>query len=89
MPNRWYGKEFNQDKAAHQTYAFAMDAKNIPHGAVDEVCVHCGGRLQVYYCEERLCLVRCLNCGIAALTEASNHGEAARKTIGAIKNKNE
>lgn len=82
MANNWMGKQFNQDKAAHQIYAFAMDARNIPHGRVDEVCAHCGGHLQVYYCEDRLCLVRCLECGIAALVQAKNPQEAACKTIG-------
>lgn len=80
--NNWTGKQFNQDKAAHQIYAFAMDARNMQHGNVGERCNHCGGHLKVYYCEDRLYLVRCLECEIAALVQANNPSKAACKTIG-------
>ena len=80
--NNWTGKQFNQDKAAHQIYAFAMDARNMQNGNVPEICNHCGGHLKVYYCEDKLYLVRCLECGVAALVQAGNPREAARKTIG-------
>lgn len=79
---RYTGKRYDQDDAAHKIFAFAMDARNISRGNVPEVCVHCGGHLQVYYCEEKLCLVRCLNCGVAALVQANSLSDAARKTIG-------
>lgn len=82
MQYDYYGKHFDQDKAAHQIYAFAMDARNMQNGNVGELCNHCGGHLKVYYCEDRLCLVRCLNCGIAALVQAKSPSEAACKTIG-------
>ena len=75
---------FSQDKAAHQTYAFAMDGRNMQNGNVEAVCNHCGGHLKTYYCEDRLYLVRCLECGIAALARAKEPQEAACKTIGGI-----
>lgn len=78
----YYGKQFDQDKAAHQIFSFAMDARNMQGGNVGEVCNHCGDHLNVYYCEDGLYLVRCLNCHIAALTTARNPSEAACKTFG-------
>lgn len=82
MANSWTGKQFNQNRAAHQTYAFAMDARNMKNGRVDAACIHCGGQLTTYYCEEELHIVRCLNCGIAALVQARSPKEAALKSIG-------
>lgn len=79
---RYTGKQFNQNEAAHKIFAFAMDARNMQHDNVPEICSHCGGHLQTYYCEEKLCLVRCLNCGVAALVQARTLSEAAQKTIG-------
>ncbi len=79
----FYGKRFDQDKAAHQIFAFAMDARNeLP--SVKEKCRHCGGNIQTHYCEKRLYTVRCLNCGISALAQASSPSEAAQKTIGEL-----
>lgn len=75
-------KNFNQDKAAHQVYRFAMDAGNMQNGNVPEICNHCGGHLKVYYCEDRLYMVRCLDCGTVALAMADNPRQAAQKTIG-------
>lgn len=69
-----YGTLFNQDKAAHKTYAFAMDARSI-FRPVPYTCIHCGGEIGVYYCEEALLLVRCMKCHTAALTEARNYHE--------------
>lgn len=73
---------FNQDIAAHKLYRFAMDARNMQSGNVPEICNHCGGHLKVYYCEDRLYLVRCLECGIAALAQSNSPRMAAQKTIG-------
>lgn len=75
-------KNFNQDKAAHQIYRFAMDARNMQNRNVPEICNHCGGHLKVYYCEDRLYMVRCLDCGTVALVLADNPRHAAQKTIG-------
>lgn len=82
MCDKFTGKRFDQDKAAHQVYAFAMDARNMQGGNVGEICNHCGGHLKVYYCEGGLYLVRCLECGIAALVQSDNPRMAARKTVG-------
>ncbi len=82
MTTKYTGRQFNQDKAAHQIYAFAMDARNMQNGSVGEICNHCGGHLKTYYCEDGLYLVRCLDCGIAALAQAKNPKQAACKTIG-------
>ena len=79
----FYGQRFAQDKAAHQIFAFAMDARN-ELSSVKEKCWHCGGNIQTYYCEKRLYTVRCLNCGISALAQASSPSEAAQKTIGEL-----
>ena len=73
---------FDQDKMAHRLYDFAMDSKNMQNGNLPEICNHCGGHLKAYYCEERLYIVRCLECGVAALVKAKNPREAACKTIG-------
>ena len=78
----YHGKKFNQDKAAHQIYAFAMDSKNMQNGNTDRLCYHCKGHIKVYYCENKLYLVRCIHCGIAALVQASSPNEAVCKTIG-------
>lgn len=74
--------ESNQDDCAHVLYRFAMSPDAFQRPNVMRVCDHCGNYLQVYYCEDKLYLVRCLHCGIAALTTAKNPDEAACKTLG-------
>lgn len=73
---------YAQDRAAHSVMAFAMDARNMPRGKNDRVCNHCGEKVDVYYCEERLYMVRCLKCHTVSLAYAGNPNEAVEKTIG-------
>lgn len=82
MRLKYANTHFDQDKAAQQVFAFAMDARNMQNGNVPEICNHCGGSLKVYYCEDQLYLVRCLGCHTAALTIANDPRHAAQKTIG-------
>ena len=52
------------------------------HGnKTDYVCRLCGGQLETYYCEERLYLVKCADCGTFSLVKTANHEDAARVTL--------
>ncbi len=65
------------DKLCHKFYD---EPKG--HGArTDYVCRLCGGPLEAYYCEERLYLVRCVDCGTLALVKTTSPGAAAGVTL--------
>ena len=52
------------------------------HGnKTDYVCRLCGGPLETYYCEERLYLVKCADCGTFSLVKTANPEDAARVTL--------
>ena len=80
--NKYHGGTFDQDEAAQKVYAFAMDARNMQYGKLDQRCNHCASYLQYDYCEDRLYMIRCLHCATVALVEAKNPQEAACKTLG-------
>lgn len=65
------------DKLCHKFY-------DEPKGCgkkTDYVCRLCGGPLETYYCEERLYLVKCADCGALALVKAANLEDSARVTL--------
>ena len=65
------------DKLCHKFYG---EPKG--HGEkTDYVCRLCGGPLETYYCEERLYLVRCVDCGTLALVKTANPRDSARVTL--------
>lgn len=65
------------DKLCHKFYD---EPKG--HGArTGYVCRLCGGPLEAYYCEERLYLVRCVDCGTLALVKTTSPGAAAGVTL--------
>lgn len=74
-------RRLSYDDMAHLLFKFAAK-EDIPRGTTDVPCVHCGDTLSGYYCEDRLYLIRCKKCGIAALVKASNPIEAAKKSLG-------
>ena len=45
------------------------------------VCRLCGGPLETYYCEERLYLVKCADCGTLALVKTVNPEVSASITL--------
>lgn len=47
----------------------------------DYVCRLCGGPLETYYCEERLYLVKCADCGTLALVKTVNPEVSASVTL--------
>lgn len=44
-------------------------------------CGKCGHELKTYYCEERLYMVECENCGVKCLVEAGSPVQACYKTM--------
>ena len=48
-------------------------------------CGRCGRELWVYYCEERLFLVECVECSVKALAEARNPTDAAYMSLGGVR----
>ena len=65
------------DKLCHKFYG---EPKG--HGEkTDYVCRLCGGPLETYYCEERLYLVRCVDCGTLALVKTTSPQAAAGVTL--------
>lgn len=65
------------DKLCHKFYG---EPKG--HGEkTDYVCRLCGGPLETYYCEERLYLVRCIDCGTLALVKTTSPQAAAGVTL--------
>lgn len=62
------------DKLCHKLY----DEPKGTGAQAEGECRGCGGALVTYYCEERLYLVRCVDCGTLALVKARNPVEAAR-----------
>lgn len=61
------------DKICHKLY-------DEPKGCgekSDYVCRHCGGHIETYYCEERLYLVRCVDCGTLTLVKTTSPSAAA------------
>ena len=65
------------DKLCHKLY----DEQKGHGKKSDYVCRICGGPLETYYCEDRLYLVRCDDCGTLALVKTANPGDAARVTL--------
>ena len=65
------------DKLCHKLY-------DEPKGCgkkTDYVCRLCGGLLETYYCEERLYLVKCADCGTLALVKTVNPEASASVTL--------
>lgn len=61
------------DKICHKLY-------DEPKGCWEKtnyVCRICGGHLKTYYCEERLYLVGCVDCGTLALVKTTSPSAAA------------
>lgn len=65
------------DKLCHKFYDHPKG-----HGEkTDYVCRICGGPLETCYCEERLYLVQCTDCGTLALVKTANPKAAAGVTL--------
>lgn len=65
------------DKLCHKFY----DEPKGRGEKTDYACRICGGPLEAYYCEERLYLVRCVDCGTLALVKTANPRDSARVTL--------
>ena len=65
------------DKMCHKLY----DEPKYRGEKTDYVCRLCGGPLETYYCEERLYLVKCADCGTLALVKTANPEDSARVTL--------
>ena len=65
------------DKLCHRFY----DEPKGRGKKTDYVCRRCGGPLETYYCEERLYLVKCVDCGTLALVKATSPEAAAGVTL--------
>lgn len=65
------------DKLCHKFYDEPKDRGE----KTDYVCRLCGGPLETYYCEERLYLVRCVDCGTLALVKTTSPQAAAGVTL--------
>ena len=66
------------DKACHGIF----DRMGQNMGKVSNMaCGKCGTPLRVYYCEERLYMVSCINCDVKALVKAGNPQEACAKSM--------
>ena len=65
------------DKLCHKFY----DEPKGRGEKTDYVCRLCGGPLETYYCEERLYLVRCVDCGTLALVKTTSPQAAAGVTL--------
>ena len=66
------------DKLCHKLY----DEPKGRGEKTDYVCRLCGGPLETYYCEERLYLVKCADCGTLALVKTVNPEVSASVTLG-------
>ena len=65
------------DKLCHKFYDHPKG-----HGEkTDYVCRLCGGPLETCYCEERLYLVQCTDCGTLALVKTANPKAAVGVTL--------
>ena len=65
------------DKLCHKFY----DEPKGRGEKTDYVCRICGGPLETYYCEERLYLVKCADCGTLALVKTVNPEVSASVTL--------
>lgn len=66
------------DKLCHKVFdANVMDYRPRYCGAR----CRCGQRLEVYYCEERLYVVKCCDCEVMSLVHARSPRDAAYKTL--------
>ena len=65
------------DKLCHRFY----DEPKGRGKKTDYVCRLCGGPLETYYCEERLYLVKCADCGTLALVKTVNPEVSASVTL--------
>lgn len=65
------------DKLCHKFY----DEPKGRGKKTDYVCRLCGGPLETYYCEERLYLVKCADCGTLALVKTVNPEVSASVTL--------
>ena len=65
------------DKLCHKFY----DEPKVRGKKTDYVCRLCGGPLETYYCEERLYLVKCADCGTLALVKTVNPEVSASVTL--------
>ena len=65
------------DKLCHKFY----DEPKGRGKKTDYVCRLCGGPLETYYCEERLYLVKCADCGTLALVKTVNPKVSASVTL--------
>lgn len=65
------------DKLCHRIY----DCQKQNGLSISGECKRCGGPLSAYYCEERLYLIACKECGTIVLTKACSPQVAANLTI--------
>lgn len=65
------------DKLCHKFY----DEPKGRGKKTDYVCRLCGGPLETYYCEERLYLIKCADCGTLALVKTVNPEVSASVTL--------
>ena len=65
------------DKLCHKFY----DEPKGRGKKTNYVCRLCGGPLETYYCEERLYLVKCADCGTLALVKTVNPEVSASVTL--------
>lgn len=75
MKNRTPGAS-ELDKCAHRVAMYAADSL-ARWNSSGITCHRCGAVLETSYCEERLYMVRCRNCGTVTLTYADSPKAAA------------
>lgn len=56
------------DKCVHRAMMHAEDSRSVWRNTGVQ-CHRCGAKLATYYCEERLCMVRCRKCETVTLAE--------------------
>lgn len=74
------------DKLCHKVFGANGNGYDYLGRDAGVSCRRCGGKIQYYYCEERLYLVECPHCSTKALVMARSAEEAACKTFGHVKN---
>lgn len=65
------------DKCAHRVFGFAIDERDNGWWKMGADCARCGHPLESSYCEERLYMVRCRECGVVSLIEGGSPMKAA------------
>ncbi len=77
-----FEKNHVPDQEIHEVYRRFMNRKYVSRCRAKEPCVHCGGTIETYYCEDRLYLVWCRNCKVVAMTLAESPDDAALRSLG-------